>query len=370
MNKLLHDGPRIWLVTGDKLGDNAQVKQIADNLGLPYATKRLLPKQEFILGKPRFQASLAHLDLKNSDPLTQPWPDLVITVGRRHAMAALWIKERNPTTKIVLLGRPRRWIERFDLVIALPQYQIPDRPNVMRLNLPLMRPDKKAIAAAAVHWQSEFEKLEKPVIGVLVGGPTRPYRFDRRVAADLISQCVQLQKQYGGTLYFSTSRRTPEAIVNELTINRPAGSILHTWDKDAAVNPYLALLQHADYFVVTGDSISMMIEVADCGKPLAIFPLNGDWRGRMWQRIQTRMYDNPGPGFCNLVFRQLGDWLYKAGLAGFGRNLDILKNRLVESGFAVVAGQPFITPVQPLPDELARITDRTRQLIGITAGRS
>ena len=80
MNKPLRDEPRIWLVTGDKLGDNAQVKQIADNLGLPYETKHLLPKQEFILGKPRFQASLAHLDLNDSDPLTQPWPDLVITV--------------------------------------------------------------------------------------------------------------------------------------------------------------------------------------------------------------------------------------------------------------------------------------------------
>ncbi|HED19158.1 MAG TPA: nucleoside-diphosphate sugar epimerase, partial [Gammaproteobacteria bacterium] len=135
----MNSPPRIWLVLGDKLGDNAQLTMIADSLDLPYEVRHLVPKQEYRLGKPRFKASLQHLDLENSDPLAAPWPDLVITAGRRHSMAALWIKHQSPATKLVLLGRPRRWIERFDLVISLPQYQLPDLPQVMHLSLPLMR---------------------------------------------------------------------------------------------------------------------------------------------------------------------------------------------------------------------------------------
>src|SRR5688572_20272964 len=33
--------PRIWLVLGDKAGDNAQVRIVAETLGWPYAIKQL-----------------------------------------------------------------------------------------------------------------------------------------------------------------------------------------------------------------------------------------------------------------------------------------------------------------------------------------
>ncbi len=368
MNNSLSTGPRIWLVIGDKLGDNAQATIIADSLGLPYETRRLLPKQKYVLGKPRFRVSLDHLDPGHSDPLTPPWPDLVITAGRRHAMAALWIKTQNPATKIVLLGRPRRWIERFDLIIALPQYQIPDLPNVIRLSLPLMRPDKGAISQQAEHWRTRFEQLQKPIIAVLVGGPTRPYCFNEKVASKLVVQCQQIQDRYGGTLYFSTSRRTPAAIVSALDSQRPEQSVLHEWRKDDSENPYLALLGLADYFVVTGDSVSMMIEVADCGKPLMVFSLPSDRSGKLWQQFLLRLHNRQDTLFSS-VYHWLGTWLYKTGIAGFGRDLGALQKILIDSGFAVAAGRPFTQPVQPLPNELAMIGDRIRQLIHATEGQ-
>ena len=369
MNNPTSNELRIWLVIGDKLGDNAQATMIADSLGLPYETKRLLPKQKYVLGKPRFRVSLDHLDLDHSDSLTPPWPDLVITVGRRHAMAALWIKTQNPATKIVLLGRPRRWIEKFDLIIALPQYQIPDLPNVMRLSLPLMRPDKNAVAKEAAHWRNNFENLKKPIVAVMVGGPTRPYRFDKKVASELITQCKQIHDHYGGTLYFSTSRRTPEIIVSALASDRPEASVLYKWEKDAPENPYLALLELADYFVVTGDSVSMMIEVADCDKPLAIFSLPSDRGGRLWQQVLLQLHSNRHHGLWDSAYRRLGAWLYSTGIAGFGRDLEALQNILIGSGFAVPAGQPFKKPAHALPNELQEISNRIRQLIGVAGGQ-
>jgi len=354
---------RIWLVLGDKLGDNAQLKMIADRLNLPYEVKHLVPKEKYRLGKPRFRASLEHLDMENSDPITAPWPDMVITAGRRHSMAALWIKQQSPTTRLVLLGRPRRWIERFDLVIALPQYQLPDLPQVMHLSLPLMRTDTQAVSAAAKSWKTRLNSLPKPVIAVLIGSATRPFRFDAAVTEKLVTQCVKLQESYGGSLYFSTSRRTSPQIISTLKARLPEGAQLYEWHQNNSENPYLALLELADYFVITGDSVSMMIEVADRQKPMAIFQLPVLKRARIWQSFTQRLHTKTGTGIVSRLLRALGNLLYKTGVAGFSRDLIQLHNMLFNGGFAVFTGKPFIKPTGMLPDELNRIRERILALL-------
>ncbi|HHH44473.1 MAG TPA: hypothetical protein ENK49_10080 [Gammaproteobacteria bacterium] len=355
--------PRIWLVLGDKLGDNAQLKRIADSLDLPCTTKHLLPKEKYRLGKPRFRATLDHLDLDHSDPLTAPWPDLVITTGRRHSMAALWIKKQSPSTRLVLLGRPRRWIERFDLVITLPQYQVPDLPRVMRLSLPLMRTDRKAVAAAAERWKSRLDTLRRPVIAVLVGGPTQPFRFDAAVTEQLVSECRTLQDRYRASLYFLTSRRTSPEIVATLKAQLPADARLYEWKADSADNPYLALLGLADYFVVSGDSVSMMMEVADLQKPLAIFRLPVYRWGRIWQSLLRRLHAGDADRFIDRLLGPFGKLLYAAGIAGYARDLARIHTTLEKAGLAVYTGQPFVQPAAGLPDELDAVRARIRSLL-------
>jgi uncharacterized protein len=357
--------PLIWLVIGDKLGDNAQAKIIADSLALPYEVKHLRPLPAFETGKPHFRVSLEHLDLQRSDSLSPPWPDLVITIGRRHSMAALWIKRQSPATRLVLIGRPRRWIDRFDLVITLPQYSLPDLPNVMRLSLPLMRTDTEAVKTAARSWEARLQALPRPLIAVLIGGATRPFRFNARTTAKLLRQCGALQSRLGGTLYFSTSRRTSAEIVNALKKQLPAGAQLFEWQAGSSDNPYLALLGLADCFVVTGDSVSMMIEVADCGKPLAIFSLPSGWYSRLWQGITRRLHAPPGAGRDNnRLYRALGRLLYRSGLVGFSRDLTRINDALIHGGFAVRAGEEFRAPPGTgLPDERPPIRERILALL-------
>lgn len=357
--------PLIWLVIGEKLGDNGQVIMIADALGLPYEVKYLYPLPAFEKGKPRFQVSLEHLDPARSDELSPPWPDLVITVGRRHSMASLWIKRQSPTTRLVLIGRPRRWIDRFDLVITLPQYSVPDLPNVMRLSLPLMRTDTAAVKAAADVWKSRMQALPRPLIAVLIGSATRPFRFDTRTTEQLLRQCRELQARGGGTLYFSTSRRTSPAILSTLRQQLPAGAQLFEWQAGNRDNPYLALLGLADAFVVTGDSVSMMIEVADCGKPLAIFALPSSWYSRFWQAVTRRLHAAPGTGgIGNYLYRTMGRLLYRAGIVGFSRDLTRIHATLIDRGFAVRSGAEFVTPPNAgLPDERQQICKRILTLL-------
>jgi hypothetical protein len=226
-----------------------------------------------------------------------------------------------------------------------------------------MRTCKLAVATAAENWKSRLDALPKPVIAVLVGSATRPFRFDATVTDDLVTQCNKLRDRYGGSLYFSTSRRTSPQIIAALKARLPEGARLYQWHQNSTDNPYLALLELADYFVITGDSISMMIEVADRKKPLAIFQLPVFWRGRIWQSFTQRCYAEPATGLTSGLFRLLGKLLYKTGIAGFSRDLTQIHSMLVNGGFAVFTGEPFGKPTSKLPDELNHIRARILTLL-------
>src|SRR5690349_7901240 len=100
--------PRIWLLTGAKHGDNAQAERLIAATGLPFEHRRIVLKPGFDHAKPSIKASLRHVDLEKSDPLAPPWPDLVLTIGRRMAMVALWIKKQSgDRIKLALIGTPK-----------------------------------------------------------------------------------------------------------------------------------------------------------------------------------------------------------------------------------------------------------------------
>ena len=354
-------GRRTWLMLGDKAGDNAQVRIVADGLGWPYQLKELVFHTPYVLGKPRFRTSLYHVDQARSAPLEPPWPDLILTVGRRPSMAALWVKEQaRGRARLVVIGRPKRWLDRFDLVIAPAQFQLPRRANVLRLDLPLMRVDDGAIAAASEAWRERFADLPRPLIALLVGGPTKPYRFDQAVAGQLMKSARHAAE--GGSLYVTTSRRTPAEVVATLAAELPANAHLYRWH-DGGANPYHALLGLADRFIVTGDSISMMVEVARLGRPLAIFALPEErralrWRGTLGRRLAA-LEDNA----AGLVLGPLTDALHRLRIAKYARDLSKIHRRLYARGLAVPLGQPFLAPQTRPSDDLARAVERVRALM-------
>ena len=131
--------PRIWLLTGAKQGDNAQAELLIEAAGLPFERRRIVLKSGYDLAKPRVRASLHHVDLSRSDALTPPWPDLVLTIGRRMAMVALWIKAQSQgRTRLALIGPPKREADQFDLIVVPFHYRTAPQPNIHRIGLPLL----------------------------------------------------------------------------------------------------------------------------------------------------------------------------------------------------------------------------------------
>jgi mitochondrial fission protein ELM1 len=355
--------PRVWLVLGDKPGDNAQAEVVAAALPWPCKRKRLAMRPPYVHGKPRVRPSLHHIDPARSDPLEAPWPDLVVTVGRRPSMAALWIREQSGgKTKIVQIGKPSGRVEWYDLVIAGAEVVLPPLPNVLSLTLPLMQVDEARLAAAAELWRPRLAELPRPLIGCLIGGPTEPYVYDGALAGRLLDWARGHIAETGGTPYFTTSRRTPAALVAALKATLPREARLFAWGPDAGDNPYHGLLALADGFVVTGDSISMMVEALKAGKPVAIYPLRTSPVGRLDRIRRTairRLFAQEPRG----LGPALGRLLYRLRIATHTRDFDnfhrILQNRGL-AGPLSLTGTPAAGEV---PDELPAIVARIEGLV-------
>jgi mitochondrial fission protein ELM1 len=332
-----NDAPRTWLVLGEKNGDNAQVQRLAAALGWPCEVRRLRMRPEWVLGKPPVQPSLAHVDLARSDRLEPPWPDLVITVGRRLSSAGLWIRQQSGgRARLVLIGKPRRHLRRFDLIVASSEYRVARRSNLVRISLPLLRVDTEAVAAAAAAWRPRLAALPRPLIALLVGGPTKALSFDAAIARDIAERTARAAAAAGGSVYVCTSRRTSAPLIDALAAGLPPGTPLYRWREDDPENPYLALLGTADRFVTTSDSVAMMSEVVQLGHALATARLPSR---HPWLRALSR-----------------------------SRDLDAPVRALLAERLAVELGEPWIPPAGAPRDELADVAARVRALF--TSSRS
>jgi mitochondrial fission protein ELM1 len=361
--------PRTWVILSDKQGDNGQVETIVDALGWPVEHKYLHMLPQWVLGKPRYRPSLDHIDPTRSDPIEPPWPDLILTVGRRPSMVALWIREQSGNrTKIVLVGKPSGHMLDFSLVVASAENQMPPMDNFQPTILPLMRISEADVAAQAQAWGERLAPLQKPLIAMLVGGETNPFIMNRKVAQDLVATAHWVVDELGGTPYVTTSRRTTPEVVEVLRAGLPPQAEFFEWSAGASDNPYRALLGSADGFIVTGDSVSMMVEVIYLHKPLAIFPLPGGWLGSIDQ-----------------LRRSLAHWLFRPRLETAGdrlrhklargvfyldyfkvlcatRDFRAFHQMLVDEGLAVWAGQPFHRKAKKLPDDVGVVIRRIESL--------
>jgi hypothetical protein len=352
---------RVWLLLGDKPGDNAQIDAVVEALGWPCVRKSMHWRPPYATAKPRFGVSRDHVDLERSTALEPPWPDLILTIGRRPSMVALWIKEQSAgRTRVVLLGKPSGLMTRFDLIAAGAEVQLPALRNLLPIRLPLMRPRAAEIEAAAAQWRPRLAALPRPLTALLIGGPTVPFAFDRRVSEQLCRLAAGIAAA-GGTPYVTTSRRTPDAVVEALRVGLPPGAQLFEWTSGGADNPYLALLGLADGFIVTGDSVSMIAEVVRAGKPLAILELPLGPLGAIDQirRSVLRRLFRAGAAPRRMVTARARP----GGLLAPTRDFRAFHRMLFDRGLAVRAGEPLLPPRGPVPDDLPAVVARIKALI-------
>ncbi len=352
--------PVTWLLLGDKRGDNRMVEVIAEHLPWRSITKRLVTRPEWVVPKPRVRSTLDHLDLAASDPLEPPWPDLVLTIGRRPSMAARWLAEQaEGKTRLVLVGKPSGSIEPYDLVIVSAEAFLPPSSRVMTIDLPLMRVDPAVVAAEAELWRPRLADLPRPWIAFLLGGPTGPFRYDDALVERVLDGARQTAAGEGGTPFFVTSRRTPKPVVERLRQELPRAARLYAWGDEAAGNPYLALLGLADALLVTADSISMLTETARLGRPMAVIPVSTPGLGRLdqWRReLVQRLFGGRAARYAPLLGR--------LGISAQTRDFAAFERLLVQRGLASPYTIHPPAPTGRAGDDVGRVVARLCELMG------
>lgn len=359
--------PRTWLLLGHKQGDNGQVLALAEALGWPFEEKRIAYRPWELATNRLIGVTLAGIDRARSSPLAPPWPELVITAGRRNEPVARWIQCQagGPgRVRLVHIGRPWAPVDAFDLIVTTPQYALPERPNILHNEAPMHRVVPERLATEGARWAPRLAHLPRPWITVLLGGHIPPFTFDAEAGAALGRLLTGMARQEGGSLLISTSARTPAKALAALEAELDAQNFLYRWRQGNPDNPYFGFLALADRIVVTSDSMSMLIEAVASGKPVHIFDLA---TGPGSMRPATERDARPP------TERRLGQTLSLRALAfQFGRRLgprqlrrdvSAIHRAQVAAGRAVWLGQPWPDAGQPPPlEDTRRAADRVRAL--------
>ena len=106
--------PIVWLLMGDRAGDNSQVLGLGEALGWTLVEKRFVyTAYEKFVNLP-FSGHLLGVNRSESDSIRAPWPDVVISAGRKNEPIARHIRSvADKPVRLVHVGRPwccwRHW---------------------------------------------------------------------------------------------------------------------------------------------------------------------------------------------------------------------------------------------------------------------
>jgi mitochondrial fission protein ELM1 len=357
-----------------RAGEKTQLRALAEALGWPYEIKTLRYRRYEMRTNLLRGRDLRGVDLAASDPLTPPWPDLVLSMGMRNEPVCRWIRDQSGgRTRLVFLGRLWADPAHFDLVITTPQYPVPERPNVLRNALPLHPLGPARLAEEAARRAPRLAHLPRPYIGVSIGGTSGPYAFGQRAARRLVRDSLALARRRGASLLISSSARTPGRAITEFAAQKEVPMQLYHWRRGDTDNPYLGFIALADELVVTADSISMLSEACATGRPVHMFDTGAGYLGMHHDMLRAagetakaRAFarqdgDRPDLALGPLAYRALMRW----GWTYLTRDISQTHLRIVRSGRAAWLGDPVpAAPATPPPSDMQRAVARVQDMMG------
>lgn len=264
--------PYVWLLLGHKQGDNNQVLALAEALGWPAKQISLNYRSYEIVTNLLLRKTCLGLMPSARKEIKSPWPDLILTAGRRNEPVARWIQaSAGGAPKIVHLGRAWTHPKKLDLMVTTPQYSPSPEANVVINTLPLHRVSHQKLQTEKTLWADRFASLPRPLHVLLIAGKSATDQLDEGHAQTLIRTVNTMVANKGGSLLVTTSARTPPGVdeIVQNGINVP--NYTFSWRTGNDENPYFAYLAHGDEFIVTEDSISMLTEACFTGCPVHMF---------------------------------------------------------------------------------------------------
>ncbi|MFT5538567.1 MAG: mitochondrial fission protein ELM1 [Alphaproteobacteria bacterium] len=300
------EGVRAWTLSEGHVGMETQTRALATALGCDVVVKRAEPPRWGVLPALLWPVPLTVANLAGAQ-LVPPWPDILITCGRRSVAPALAVKRASrksggPGTYLIHIQNPRVSLKRFDTVVV-PAHDGVGGDNVIECLGSVHGLTVPRLAAIAEAQRPRFAHLARPLVTVLVGGPSRAYTIEAGEIVALADRLRALQEATGCGLAVVPSRRTGLANVALLRA-RLEGTGAYIWD-GIVLNPYLALIGLADALIVTCDSVNMTCEAAASGKPVYVmmYPGSSTRLDAFHAAMRTRGHTRPFEGVVDFTLQ-------------------------------------------------------------------
>ena len=284
----------VWALTTGEAGAAGQAEGLAAAVGRPFEVKTVRLRRPWSWLPARRQAP-GLLQCGLAERLGPPWPDLLITCGRRSASVSVAVRRASAgRTYTVHIQNPRIPLRHFDLVVP-PRHDGIAGPNVVATRAALHRLTPETLAAAGEAWRNWLGELN---VAVLLGGRSRSHRFTPETLEALADGLAGLE----GPIAVTASRRTEPGVVATLKARLPEARF---WD-GTGCNPYLGMLALARHIVVTEDSVSMTSEAVSTGKPVYAARMAGG--NRRLARFQAALREE---GVLRPFDGRLAAWRYE-----------------------------------------------------------
>jgi len=258
--------PSVWVLTEGQAGTENQARGLAEAMGFEPEIKRLRPRPFWRHLPPRLWPRPLRAQDPAGDPLVPPWPDLLISSGKRATAPSVAIRKASGGRTVTAHVQDPRWpASAFDLLFV-PAHDRLRGPNVVVTRTALHRVTRVTLDAAAAAFAPRLEALPRPRVAVLIGGSNRRHKTSEAAFERLADQLAQLCREAGAGLLVTPSRRTGAR--NEAILRRRlAGLPAEIWD-GSGENPYFGYLGLADFVIVSRDSVSMVSEACASGRPI------------------------------------------------------------------------------------------------------
>ena len=273
----------IWTMTSGGAGMKSQVNGLANAIALKIPVDIIEKTIALKWWAKPLPGHLTPCPLKSTrPPLTPPWPDLLITSGRRTSAASIAIgRASNGKTYRVHLQNPQTPLHHFDLVCPMAHDQLHNdqtAPTNLTTTTALHKITTQDLTNAAAEWAPIWQqRLNRegrgPILGILLGGKNKNAGFDQTRCNALIKLIHRAINEQDAEVFITPSNRTEAFVIKSLRQEFSNHANVWIWDQTGK-NPYHAILATADHLLVTSDSVSMISESLYTDRPVHIFPLS------------------------------------------------------------------------------------------------
>lgn len=301
---------KIWAILGARAGDNNQVLALAEALGLPFECKRLAYNRWRHLGPRLLGATFVSLTTRSRASVTEELPDLTISTGHRSVPVVQALRRRSGgSMRSIHVGYPRISPGNFDLVIATPEYPIPDHPNLLRIPFALTR-QKVDSESNPAFWNDH----PTPRRLLILGGPTLYWKLGEGDVLAAVGALLSAAHAQGGSVLVIGSPRTPPRLLMQVATQLSRAETPAALVATGGAPSYAELLNRADSIAVTADSVAMVSEAIATGKPVGMLSIEPTIAGGAWMRLMDRV--RPGRRLHPRDLRVFWEALDEEGLIG------------------------------------------------------